>query len=125
MIQHFERDFNKEKIIKWGNVKNKKLLGIIKIGSYSKKINMVNIGYFLSESNWNNGIATEAIKIFLKYLFETVDVNRIQAEVMPKNKNSRKALLKNNFINEGIIREANFWPGKGIIDIEIFSILKS
>lgn len=126
MITHFERDFNKEKIIKWGiyDKKDMKLLGIIEIGSYNKKIDMLTIGYFLAESNWNKGIATEAIKILVKYLFETADVNRIQAEVMLENKNSKKALLKNNFKSEGIIREANFWPGKGIVDLEIFGILK-
>ena len=126
MIPHFERDFNKETIIKWGvyNKENPKLLGIIEVGSYNKKLNMVTIGYFLAEKNWNKGYATEAIKILVKYLFEIVEVNRIQAEVMPQNESSKKVLIKNGFTSEGIIREGNIWPGKGLVDLEIFSILK-
>lgn len=39
MIPHFERDFNKETIIKWGiySKANNTLLGIMEIGSYNKK----------------------------------------------------------------------------------------
>ena len=126
MIPHFERDFIKKTIIKWGiyNKKNSELLGIIEIGGYNKKLNMVTIGYFLAEKNWNRGYATEAIKTLVKYLFEIVEVNRIQAEVMLQNENSKKVLIKNGFISEGVIREGNVWPGKGLIDLEIFSILK-
>ncbi len=126
MIPHFERDFNKETIIKWGiyDKNTMKLMGILEIGNYNKKINMVTIGYFLAEKNWNKGITGEAIKLLIKYLFDIVEVNRIQAEVMPENENSRKVLLKNNFISEGVIREGSIWPGKGIVDLEIFSILK-
>lgn len=127
MVAHFERDFNKQKVLKWGifNTETKKLLGIIEIGNYNKKLNLVTIGYFLSEKAWNAGIATESVSMLVRYLFEEIEVNRIQAEVMPKNEYSRIVLLKNNFVSEGILREANFWAGKGIVDLEIFSILKS
>jgi ribosomal-protein-alanine N-acetyltransferase len=57
-------------------------------------------------------------------LFKEIDVNRIEADVMLENKYSKKALLTNGFIKEGIIRQGNFWPGKGIVDLEKYSILK-
>ena len=85
---------------------------------------MVTIGYFLSESYWGNGIASEALKTIIKFLFEKVNVNRIQAEVMPENEVSKKVLLKNGFTKEGLLRQANLWSGKGIVDLEIYSILK-
>lgn len=123
MIKHFERDFNKKDRVKWG-IYSGELLGIVEAFNFNQKVDMVTIGYFLSEKNWNKGVASEAVKVLVKYLFEVVDVNRIHAEVMPQNENSKKVLIKNNFTKEGLLREANFWPGKGIIDIEVFSILK-
>lgn len=85
---------------------------------------MATIGYFLSESHWGKGIATEAVNRLLDFLFTDVNVNRIQAEVMPPNENSKKVLLKNGFVYEGTLRQAMLWSGKGIVDLEIYSILK-
>ena len=44
---------------------------------------------------------------------------------MPKNEASKKVLLKNGFIKEGLLWQASFRPGKGIIDLEIYSMLKN
>ncbi|MNZ62783.1 putative ribosomal N-acetyltransferase YdaF [compost metagenome] len=127
MIGHFERDFNKLSKVKWGifsNHESDSLLGIIEAMNFNQKVNMVTIGYFLAESNWGKGIATEAVKMLLKYLFLDVNINRIQAEVMPMNEISKKVLLKNGFIKEGTLRQASLWSGKGIVDLEMYSILK-
>ncbi|MEC0372845.1 GNAT family N-acetyltransferase [Paenibacillus chibensis] len=127
MIGHFERDYNKRLRVKWGifyNSQPDRLLGIIEALDFNQKVNVVTIGYFLTESHWGKGIATEALKILLNFLFMDVNVNRIQAEVMPLNENSKKVLLKNGFIKEGMLRQATLWSGKGIVDIEIYSILR-
>ncbi|MNC37099.1 putative ribosomal N-acetyltransferase YdaF [compost metagenome] len=127
MIGHFERDYNKRSRVKWGifyNSQPDRLMGIIEALDFNQKVNVVTIGYFLSESQWGKGIATETVNLLLNFLFMSVNVNRIQAEVMPLNENSKKVLLKNGFIKEGTLRQATLWSGKGIIDIEIYSILK-
>lgn len=84
---------------------------------------MVTIGYFLAEPYWGKGIAAQAIQLVVKYLFETAEVNRIQAEVMPFNERSKRVLLKNGFTKEGTLRQAHVWSGKGLVDLEIYSIL--
>lgn len=127
MIGHFERDYHKKSRVKWGifyHSEPDRLVGIIEALDFNQKVNMVTIGYFLPESHWGKGIATEAVKILLDFLFIDVNVNRVQAEVMPLNENSKKVLLKNGFIQEGTLRQATLWSGKGIIDIEMYSILR-
>lgn len=127
MIGHFERDYNKRSRVKWGIFANQaedRLLGIIEVLDFNPKVNMVTIGYFLAESHWGKGIAAKAVGILLDFLFMNVNVNRIQAEVMPLNENSKKVLLKNGFSKEGTLRQATLWSGKGIVDIEVYSILR-
>lgn len=127
MIGHFERDYLKKSRIKWGIFANDNpdhLLGIIEAFDFQQKVNMVTIGYFLSEAHWGKGIATEAVNILLHFLFMDVNVNRIQAEVMPPNETSKKVLLKNGFTKEGTLRQATLWSGKGIVDLEIYGMLK-
>jgi len=61
----------------------------------------------------------------IEFLFHKVNVNRIQAEVMPENSASKNVLFKNIFIKEGVIRQASYWSGKGVVDLEIYGILKN
>ncbi|GIP22934.1 GNAT family N-acetyltransferase [Paenibacillus sp. J22TS3] len=127
MIGHFERDYNKRSRVKWGifaSPEPDRMLGIIEAADFNQKVNVVTIGYFLSEAHWGKGIATEAVAILVDFLFTDVNVNRIQAEVMPLNENSKKVLLKNSFIKEGTLRQAALWAGKGIVDLEIYGVLK-
>ncbi|MEI4771686.1 GNAT family protein [Psychrobacillus sp. FJAT-51614] len=127
MIGHFERDFQKRSRIKWGIFQKRdkhKLVGIMECMDFNQKINSVTIGYYLAEDCWGNGIATKSVKLIVKYLFEEVNINRIHAEVMPANETSKKVLIKNGFIREGLLRQASLWSGKGIVDLEIYGILK-
>jgi len=127
MIGHFDRDYQKKSRVKWGifqKSQNDTLVGIIEAMDFNQKVDMVTIGYYLAEAYWGKGIATEAVHMIVKYLFEEVAINRIQAEVMPLNEPSKKVLLKNGFLKEGLIRQASLWSGKGIVDLEIYGYLK-
>lgn len=127
MIGHFERDYKKRFKVKWGifaQQADDQLLGIIEIFDMNPKVNAVTIGYYSAEAHWGKGITTAAVKMLVDFLFEEVRVNRIQAEVMPVNEASKKVLLKNGFVKEGLLRQASLWAGKGVIDLELYSILK-
>jgi ribosomal-protein-alanine N-acetyltransferase len=125
-ISHFERDFKKKSRIKWGIAfygSENKLMGIIEAMDFNQNVNKVTIGYFLHPDYWHKGYSTEAVRILVRFLFEQAGVNRIQAEVMPANIHSKKVLLKNGFMLEGTLRQASLWSGKGIVDLEMYSIL--
>lgn len=86
MIGHFDRDYQKKTRVKWGIFQKShsdQLVGIIEAMDFNQKVNMVTIGYFLAENHWGKGLATDAVKIIVNFLFEEVNINRIQAEVMP------------------------------------------
>ncbi|RUS47890.1 GNAT family N-acetyltransferase [Cohnella sp. AR92] len=128
MIGHFERDYLKRSRVKWGIFLNdapNKLVGIAEAFDYNQKVNMITIGYFLEESYWAQGIASESVRLLLRYLFETVEINRIQAEVMIGNEASKRVLTKNGFIKEGTIRQGSVWSGKGVVDLELYAILRN
>jgi [ribosomal protein S5]-alanine N-acetyltransferase len=127
-IDHFDRDFRQRKRIKWGialKENEEKVVGIIEALDYISHINQITVGYFIHPDFWNRGIASEALRILVYFLFEDVGINRIQAEVMPRNIYSKRVLLKNGFQLEGTLRQATLWVGKGLIDLELYSILAS
>ena len=66
------------------------------------------IGYFIGAAYCNLGIATEAVKILLRYIEQSFDVVRIYAEVYAHNKASMKVLKKNGFYLESIRSKSAF-----------------
>lgn len=128
VIDHHERDFNKRKTIFLGIfLKNekKKLVGIAEIFDFNYDANSVEIGYRINENYWGKGLATKATALMVEYLFNEINVNRIQATPMPINKNSHKVLINNRFVCEGTLRQCKKWTGTGIVDLTFYSILKS
>lgn len=126
MIGHFERDYTKRTRVKWGIFLSNNpdlLVGIMEAMDFNQKVNMVTIGYFLAEPYWGQGIAREAVRLVVDYLFRVVNVNRIQAEVMLSNERSKRVLLNNGFLKEGTLRQASIWSGKGLVDLEMYSVL--
>lgn len=128
MISHFERYFGKNKTIFLGICNNKdlkRIIGIAEIFDFDETVNMVTIGYTLNEDYWGQGFATKTVKALLNYLFNTIGVNRVQAFVMPSNIKSKNVLERNRFLKEGTIRQGTAWTGKGVIDLDLYSFLKS
>jgi len=128
MIGHFERDFHKRKEIFLGiclNSEPNDIVGVAEIFDYSPEVNMITIGYRLNDGFWGKGIATKAVKAITDYLFNDIGINRIQAFVMPENIKSQNVLQRNGFVKEGIIRQGTVWKGKGVVDLILYSILKS
>ena len=69
--------------------------------------------YFqINRKEWNKGYATESIGKLVCYAFEELKVNRIEAYVTPGNEGSIKVLLKNGFVNEGLMREMEYYKNK-------------
>lgn len=62
-------------------------------------------GYCLAEEAWGHGYATEAAGALLAWAFDTLDLNRVQAEADTRNPASRHVLEKLGFQHEGTLRE--------------------
>lgn len=128
MIGHFERDFNKKKLILLGITLNTDpdfIAGVAEMFDYDSNVNMITIGYRLNDRFWGKGIAAKTVKAMTDYLFNEVGINRIQAFVMPQNIKSLNVLRRNNFVEEGIIRQGHIWKGQGVVDLTLFSMLRS
>ncbi|WP_205511232.1 GNAT family N-acetyltransferase [Longitalea arenae] len=65
------------------------------------------IGYWLGSDFRGRGISTEAIGLVCRYAFDQLNIVRIFAHVFEHNHASRKALLKNGFVIEGIRKKGS------------------
>ena len=81
------------------------------------------IGYWLGEPFWGNGITTAAIRLMCGEAFERRDIVRIYAEPYAHNAASRRALTKAGFELEGVLRRSVYKNGS-IFDSCIYALLK-
>ena len=80
--------------------------------NWSRRNRSAEIGYDLSPRFWLKGYMNEALSTAIKYGFEMMDLNRIQAFVHVRNERSLRALSKLGFKIEGIIREKYLCRGQ-------------
>ena len=64
------------------------------------------IGYWIAESHWGQGIATKAIGLIVDYFKENFDRQRLFAVCFESNSGSRKALENNGFKLEALREKA-------------------
>lgn len=110
----------------WGIVlkETNQLIGNIAVIEDKLKIKTKTIGYVLGENFWHQGYMTEALTKVIDFLFETTDVNRIEAEHDVENPSSGRVMEKSGMIFEGILRESGL-NNQGIVDVAVYSILRS
>ena len=84
----------------------------------------IELGFMIySPDDWGKGYTSEAISLFVPFLFETRTVNRIQAITVIDNIGSQKVLEKNGFTFEGVLRKMFIHHGKPV-DVKMYSILR-
>lgn len=81
------------------------------------------LGYCLDEAMWGQGYATEAAHALLSWAFDTLDLNRVQAEADTRNAASGRVLEKIGFVREGTLREDCVVNGE-VSDSWVFGLLR-
>ena len=79
------------------------------------------LGYWLSEKFWGQGIISRAIPQMVKFAFDTYDVNRVFARPFGTNIASQKVLEKSGFKLEAKL-EATIFKNGEYLDELIYSI---
>jgi RimJ/RimL family protein N-acetyltransferase len=80
------------------------------------------VGYSLMPSNWGRGYANEAVSALLDWSFGELDLNRVEADVDPRNTASARALERLGFRREGHLRERWIVDGE-VCDSWLYGLL--
>ncbi len=81
------------------------------------------MGYCLERAAWGHGYATEAAHALLQWAFDSLDLNRVQAETDTRNAASARVLEKLGFAHEGTLREDCVVNGE-VSDSWVFGLLR-
>ncbi|MCH4890250.1 GNAT family N-acetyltransferase [Acidaminobacter sp. JC074] len=82
------------------------------------------VGIFIGDkSYWGKGYGTDAMKVLINFIFDEMNLNRIELNVYSFNERAIKSYEKCGFVKEGVLRQALYKAG-AYHDEVIMSILK-
>lgn len=100
------------------------IIGECGFHTWNRKHSRAELFYLLKkDEHKQKGYMTEALVEILKYGFEQMNLNRIEALIADWNEASLKLIDKYGFVKEGVMREDYFYEGKHEDSI-CFSLLK-
>jgi RimJ/RimL family protein N-acetyltransferase len=80
-------------------------IGWCVLNGWNPDFRSASLGYCFTDAAWGHGYATEAGRGLLRWAFDTLDLNRVQAEADTRNVASARVLEKLGFVREGTLRE--------------------
>lgn len=110
----------------WGIIHKElgKLIGTIGYHVWSLPNGFGEVGYALSKDFWNKGYTTEAFEEVIKFGFERLKLNRVEATCKLANTASEKVMLKCGLSYEGILKKRLFAKSE-YHDLKLYSLLRS
>ena len=105
------------------NGESGEIIGMMSLRNINRNDLNAEVGYFVARKFWGRGIATEALRLILRFSFEQVGLYRVYAVVHDENIGSVRILEKLGFTREGVWRKASRM-GKRWHDVYAYGILK-
>lgn len=111
---------------RWGiQLKNtSELIGTCGLFKWDKQWKKCVIGYELNQHFCGQGLMQEALTSMISWGYASMQLNRIEAQVHPKNIASQRVLEKLGFQQEGRLREAGYWY-ESFQDLYQYSLLRA
>ncbi|MES2741454.1 MAG: GNAT family N-acetyltransferase [Pseudomonadota bacterium] len=101
-----------------------RLIGMCNLHAFFKSNKRCEMGYILGSRDWGCGYMQEALTVLIEHAMTTLGLNRIEADIDPRNAASAKLLQRLAFRKEGYLPER--WIVDGVVcDTEYYGLLRS
>ena len=99
-------------------------IGNIEVNDIDTENSRGNVGYWIAESQWNNGYASEALAAVFTYVFGNTSIHKLTAYYTTKNVGSGKVMEKCGMKREGLLKQHEKRHG-AFLDVALYGILRS
>lgn len=125
MIAAAVRDYDDGSGLRYGIVitATGELIGVASLFAFNRDNRRCDIGYVLASRYWGQGYVSEALVPVLEYAFGAIGMNRIEADIDPRNIASSRVLEKLAFRREGTMPERWFVNGE-TADTAFYGLIK-
>ena len=102
----------------------RKVIGTIGLMWILRENRSAEIGYSLSRQYWNQGLMTEALSALLRFCFDTLRLNRVEAQHETDNPASGAVMRHAGMRHEGLLRQRIYNKGR-YVDVDLYAILRA
>ena len=99
-------------------------VGAAGFNDYNTQHQKCEVGYWLLPQYWGTGLATEALRSVVEFLFKEKKAHRIEALIEQANAGSCRVMERIGFIREGLLRDYE-QKNSRYISLYIYSLLAS
>ena len=99
------------------------LIGTCTLFEHIRQSRRAEMGYALGRSAWGQGYMNEALSALLDHGFDAWNLNRVEADIDPRNLASARALERLGFQREGFLRE-RWIVGDEVSDTALYGLLR-
>ena len=103
---------------------NQALIGHCTLFAWSRQSRRAELGYGMARACWGQGYMDEALRALLAWGFAALDLNRVEADIDPRNTGSECSLLRLGFVKEGHLRQ-RWIVGDEVSDTGLYGLLRS
>jgi [ribosomal protein S5]-alanine N-acetyltransferase len=122
-------DFAGKLSVRWGislrqeGSRTGPVMGMVGFNYWDRTDHRASIGLELHQSLWGQGIMTEALEAVLRFMFERMGLNRVEASASVYNDKCIVMLKKMGFVQEGLQREQYYEKGE-YHDLVLMALLR-
>ncbi len=124
-VADIQRQRREQDILIWAiaDAGSDQLIGSSAVFALDLKQGRAEIGYSLHRDWQGRGLAGEALRLVLRYLFEAMQLRRLEADADPRNAASCRLLERLGFVREGLLRE-RWHVNDELCDSAIYGLLR-
>lgn len=124
-IAQLERDRATSEFYTWAVTQDGSdaLIGTVSLFAIHREQRRAELGYALASALWGRGYATEMLRPAIDFAFNTLDLERLEADIDPRNEASCRLVERVGFVREGLLRER--WRVAGeVTDSAMYGLLR-
>lgn len=97
-------------------------IGQVSLFSFDVQNRRCDLGYALNQAFWGHGYMGEALEVLLEFGFGALGLNRMEADIDPRNAASLRTAERLGFVQEGLLRERWLVNGE-VCDTALYGLL--
>lgn len=122
MVDLFSQAVDGDSAVRYGIWYQQRLIGTCGYNEINWQLQRAEIGYELATNAWHQGFGTELVGALAADVFQHLQLQRLEAYVLPDNIASQRVLTHNHFQKEGRLRHYE-QTDSGFSDIDLYSCI--
>lgn len=123
-IQYSIVQQNAQEALSLGIFHHTRIIGGIGMHHWDQRLKKAQMGYWISKAHEGQGIMTRCCTRFLDFLFDKLQLNKVELHFVPQNLRSAAIAKRLGFTVEGVIRQSHERNGS-LEDIVVTGLLQS